>query len=459
MEQVQENKMGTAPVLRLIIAMSLPAMFSMLIQALYNIVDSYFVAQISESALTAVSLAFPIQTLMIAVGVGTGVGINSLVARRLGEKRQADADCAASHGLLLGVFNWILFALFGIFFTKMFFGAFTDIEEIITMGTQYTSIVTICSFGLMIEVNMEKTLQATGNMIYPMAFQLVGAVTNIILDPVFIFGFAFIPAMGVSGAAIATVIGQILAMLVSLFVIIFKDHAVNINFRRFKPDWRIIKEIYAVGFPGIIMQAIGSVMVVGMNAILFTFPQNAVTAVAFFGVYFKLQSFVFMPVFGLNNGMVPIVSYNYGARKSDRMVKTIKLGMIYATAMMIIGIILFQIVPEQLLTLFNASETMMGIGVPALRIISTHFIFAGICIISISVLQALSHGFLSLWISIARQLVVLLPAAYLLSLAGNVNLVWLAFPIAELASLTISLICLRHVYHKVIRPLGETETA
>ena len=224
---------------------------SMLIQALYNIVDSYFVAQISESALTAVSLAFPIQTLMIAVGVGTGVGINSLVARRLGEKRQADADCAASHGLLLGVFNWILFALFGIFFTKMFFGAFTDIEEIITMGTQYTSIVTICSFGLMIEVNMEKTLQATGNMIYPMAFQLVGAVTNIILDPVFIFGFAFIPAMGVSGAAIATVIGQILAMLVSLFVIIFKDHAVNINFRRFNLIGALLKKIYAVGFPGI----------------------------------------------------------------------------------------------------------------------------------------------------------------------------------------------------------------
>ena len=299
MEQVQENKMGTAPVLRLIIAMSLPAMFSMLIQALYNIVDSYFVAQISESALTAVSLAFPIQTLMIAVAWAPVWELTPWWPEDW-EKSARLTRTAPPARPAAGVFNWILFALFGIFFTKMFFGAFTDIEEIITMGTQYTSIVTICSFGLMIEVNMEKTLQATGNMIYPMAFQLVGAVTNIILDPVFIFGFAFIPAMGVAGAAIATVIGQILAMLVSLFVIIFKDHAVNINFRRFKPDWRIIKEIYAVGFPGIIMQAIGSVMVVGMNAILFTFPQNAVTAVAFFGVYFKLQSFVFMPVFGLN---------------------------------------------------------------------------------------------------------------------------------------------------------------
>ena len=455
MEQAQENKMGTAPVLRLIIAMSLPAMFSMLIQALYNIVDSYFVAQISESALTAVSLAFPIQTLMIAVGVGTGVGINSLVARRLGEKRQADADCAASHGLLLGVFNWILFALFGVFFTKVFFGAFTDIEEIITMGTQYTSIVTICSFGLMIEVNMEKALQATGNMIYPMAFQLVGAVTNIILDPVFIFGFAFIPAMGVSGAAIATVIGQILAMLISLFVIIFKDHAVNINFRRFKPDWRIIKEIYAVGFPGIIMQAIGSVMVVGMNAILFTFPQNAVTAVAFFGVYFKLQSFVFMPVFGLNQGLMPIMGYNFGARKKQRLNSATKYGCVIALVLMGAGMLVFWLMPDVLLSIFNASADMLKIGVPGLRIISLCFLPAALGIVGSTFFQAVGKGVNSLLVSLLRQLIVLLPAAFLLAKLGVVEWVWYAFPIAEIFSLLATIVLYLRVYKRQIQNLEQ----
>ena len=429
MEQVQENKMGTAPVLRLIIAMSLPAMFSMLIQALYNIVDSYFVAQISESALTAVSLAFPIQTLMIA--------------------------CAASHGLLLGVFNWILFALFGIFFTKMFFGAFTDIEEIITMGTQYTSIVTICSFGLMIEVNMEKTLQATGNMIYPMAFQLVGAVTNIILDPVFIFGFAFIPAMGVSGAAIATVIGQILAMLVSLFVIIFKDHAVNINFRRFKPDWRIIKEIYAVGFPGIIMQAIGSVMVVGMNAILFTFPQNAVTAVAFFGVYFKLQSFVFMPVFGLNQGLMPIMGYNFGARKKQRLNSATKYGCVIALVLMGAGMLVFWLMPDVLLSIFNASADMLKIGVPGLRIISLCFLPAALGIVGSTFFQAVGKGVNSLLVSLLRQLIVLLPAAFLLAKLGVVEWVWYAFPIAETFSLLATIVLYLRVYKRQIQNLEQ----
>lgn len=319
------------------------------------------------------------------------------------------------------------------------------------MGTQYTSIVTICSFGLMIEVNMEKTLQATGNMIYPMAFQLVGAVTNIILDPVFIFGFAFIPAMGVSGAAIATVIGQILAMLVSLFVIIFKDHAVNINFRRFKPDWRIIKEIYAVGFPGIIMQAIGSVMVVGMNAILFTFPQNAVTAVAFFGVYFKLQSFVFMPVFGLNQGLMPIMGYNFGARKKQRLNSATKYGCVIALVLMGAGMLVFWLMPDVLLSIFNASADMLKIGVPGLRIISLCFLPAALGIVGSTFFQAVGKGVNSLLVSLLRQLIVLLPAAFLLAKLGVVEWVWYAFPIAETFSLLATIVLYLRVYKRQIQ--------
>lgn len=451
MEIATENKMGTAPIFKLIMTMSLPAMFSMLVQAMYNIVDSYFVAQISEDALTAVSLIFPIQNLLIAVGVGTAVGINSLVARRLGEKNRGEANSAATHGIVLGFFNFILFFVLGLFFSRLFMQGFTQDESIIEMGTQYMSIVCMFSFGLLIEVNIEKTLQATGNMIYPMVFQLIGAVTNIILDPAFIFGFGPIPALGVAGAAIATVIGQILAMVVSLIVIFFKKHEVQITFRGFRLEWTTIKNIYAVGFPSILMQSIGSLMVMGMNAILIAFNN---TAVAFFGIYFKLQSFVFMPVFGLTQGLMPIMGYNYGARKKSRLLSTIKIGNIIAVIIMAIGVVLFWVFPEQFLQIFNADRAMIEMGVPALQIISLCFIPAALGITFSTVFQAVGTGLYSLIVSVLRQLVILLPAAYLLAKLG-LNAVWYSLPIAEVFSFVASILIFSHLYKKSIRPMSE----
>ncbi|WP_195985113.1 MATE family efflux transporter [Clostridium sp. D33t1_170424_F3] len=447
--KLRQNKMGTAPVFPLILSMSLPAMFSMLVQALYNVVDSYFVAKISENALTAVSLAFPIQNLLIAVGVGTAVGINSLISRRLGENRRADADSAATHGIVLGVFNWVLFAIFGLFCSRMFFAAFTGTQEVIEMGQQYMSIVCIFSFGIFVEVNIEKTLQATGNMIWPMIFQLIGAVTNIILDPIFIFGMFGMPKMGVAGAAIATVAGQILAMIVSIVVIFIKEHEVTIHFRGFHIDWGTIKNIYSVGFPAIIMQSIGSVMVMGMNAILIAFTE---TAVAFFGVYFKLQSFVFMPVFGLTQGIMPIIGFNYGARKKSRLMSTIRIGSIIALVIMGCGMLLFWAIPGQLLMIFNASQNMLEIGVPALRTISLCFMPAAMGILFSTVFQAVGRGVSSLIISVLRQLVVLLPAAFLLSQIG-LRPIWYAFPIAEIASLIASIFLFVRLYRNTLKTL------
>ncbi|WP_050697776.1 MATE family efflux transporter [Anaeromassilibacillus senegalensis] len=447
--KLRQNKMGTAPVFPLILSMSLPAMFSMLVQALYNVVDSYFVAKISENALTAVSLAFPIQNLLIAVGVGTAVGINSLISRRLGENRRADADSAATHGIVLGVFNWVLFAIFGLFCSRLFFTAFTGTQEVIEMGQQYMSIVCIFSFGIFVEVNIEKTLQATGNMIWPMVFQLIGAVTNIILDPIFIFGMFGMPKMGVAGAAIATVAGQILAMVVSIVVIFIKEHEVTIHFRGFHMDWSTVKNIYSVGFPAIIMQSIGSVMVMGMNAILIAFTE---TAVAFFGVYFKLQSFVFMPVFGLTQGIMPIIGFNYGARKKSRLMSTIRIGSIIALVIMGCGMLLFWAVPGQLLMIFNASQNMLEIGVPALRTISLCFMPAAMGILFSTVFQAVGRGVSSLIISVLRQLVVLLPAAFLLSQIG-LRPIWYAFPIAEIASLLASIFLFTRLYRNTLKTL------
>lgn len=447
--KLPQNKMGTAPVFPLILSMSLPAMFSMLVQALYNVVDSYFVAKISENALTAVSLAFPIQNLLIAVGVGTAVGINSLISRRLGENRRADADSAATHGIVLGVFNWVLFAIFGLFCSRLFFAAFTGTQEVIEMGQQYMSIVCIFSFGIFVEVNIEKTLQATGNMIWPMIFQLIGAVTNIILDPIFIFGMFGMPKMGVAGAAIATVAGQILAMVVSIVVIFIKEHEVTIRFRGFHMDWSTVKNIYSVGFPAIIMQSIGSVMVMGMNAILIAFTE---TAVAFFGVYFKLQSFVFMPVFGLTQGIMPIIGFNYGARKKSRLMSTIRIGSIIALVIMGCGMLLFWAVPGQLLMIFNASQNMLEIGVPALRTIGLCFMPAAMGILFSTVFQAVGRGVSSLIISVLRQLVVLLPAAFLLSQIG-LRPIWYAFPIAEIASLLASIFLFIKLYRNTLKTL------
>lgn len=444
-----ENKMGTAPILPLIISMSVPTIFSMLVQAMYNVVDSYFVAQISENALTAVSLVFPIQTMLISFAVGTGVGINSLVARRLGEKQQGEADSAATHGILLGILNWVIFALFGLFFSRMFIQSFTSVPEILEGGVQYLSIVCIFSFGVFIEVNIEKTLQATGNMIWPMIFQLIGAVVNIILDPIFIFGLLGVPKMGVAGAAIATVIGQILAMIVSVIVIFVKNHEVRLNFHHFRINWMTIRNIYAVGFPSIIMQSVGSVMIMGLNAILISFTE---TAVALLGVYYKLQSFVFMPVFGLTQGIMPIMGYNYGARKKQRLNSTVKIGSYIALAIMAVGTLLFWVIPAQLLGIFNASTEMLRIGVPALQIISLCFIPAALGIVFSTVFQAVGKGTYSLFISLLRQMVIILPAAYLLSKI-DLLAVWYAFPLAEAFSLAASVVIYVRLYNKTIKPI------
>ncbi|MBC8571068.1 MATE family efflux transporter [Oscillospiraceae bacterium NSJ-54] len=443
--------MGTQPMLGLIIKMSLPAMFSMLIQSLYNVVDSIFVAQVGENALTAVSLAFPIQMLMIAMGVGTGVGLNSLISRRLGEKKIEDANDAANHGAILGVATWILFALIGILFTKPFFHAFTQDPTIFQMGCDYTYVVTIFSFGVFVEINNERTLQATGNMIYPMIFQLLGAVTNIILDPIFIFGWLGLPAMGVKGAAIATVLGQIIAMAYSTYILQCKDHAVKVGFKHFKFKPRIVADIYKVGFPSIIMQAIGSVLIVFLNGILATFSS---TAVAVLGVYYKLQSFVFMPVFGLNNGIMPIMGYNYGARNRKRLMDATRIGLIIAVAIMAVGTVIFMALPRQLLGFFNPSPQLLEIGIPALRIISLCFIFAALGIVFSTFFQAIGNGFISLLISLLRQLVLILPAAYLLAkIVGTVVAVWWAFPIAEAFSFLASLGLFLYVYRKRIKDL------
>jgi putative MATE family efflux protein len=449
MEQIKQNKMGIAPIPKLIVLMSLPAMFSMLVQALYNIIDSMFVAQLGESALTSVSLAFPVQTLMIAVAVGTGIGINSLVSRRLGERRREEASRAATHGLLLAIFSSLVFALLGLTLTQTFFQAFTDNQTVLQMGCDYTYVVTIFSFGMMIEIGLEKTLQATGNMIYPMLFQLSGAVINIILDPIFIFGKFGVPALGVRGAAVATVIGQIASMVFAVVVIIVKKHEVHISFRNFKFKWRTVKEIYAVGFPSIIMQSIMAFLVTMLNTILISFSEAAVSVL---GVYYKLQSFVFMPVFGLTHGVLPIIGYNYGAGNKKRLLSALRLGTLIAACIMTVGTVLFLAIPDKLLMIFNASPQMLEIGVPALRIISICFIPAAVDILFSTFFQGVGMGFKSLIVSIMRQLVVILPAAYLLSKIG-LGYTWYAFPIAEVVSLVLGGIFFWTTYRSKIRNL------
>lgn len=451
-QKPQENKMGVMPVNQLLISMSLPMMISMLVQALYNIVDSIFVSRIDENALTAVSLAFPIQSLMIAVGAGTGVGVNALLSKSLGEKDFEKANKTAVNGVFLAGMSFLVFLLIGILAVKPFYRSQTNEAQILAYGNQYLTIVCCCSFGLYAQFIFERLLQSTGKTVYTMITQGLGAVINIILDPIFIFGYFGVPRMGVAGAAIATVIGQILAGTVGFVVNQKKNKEISLDFKGFRPDKKIIRQIYQVGVPSIIMQSIGSVMTYGMNRILMTFTS---TAAAVFGVYFKLQSFVFMPVFGLNNGMVPIVAFNYGAGNRDRVIKTMKYSIAYAVALMMIGFAVFQVFPAQLFSLFDASETMLSIGVPALRIISISFLFAGFCIVSGSVFQALGNGVYSMVVSIARQLVVLLPVAYLLSLTGNVNYVWWAFPIAELMSLSMTVYFLIRIYHGVIKHVGE----
>lgn len=448
---LKENKMGTMTVNKLLVSMSLPMIISMLVQALYNVIDSMFVAQISENALTAVSLAFPLQSLMIAVGVGTGVGVNAVLSRTLGQKDYENANKVASNGIILSFISYITFALIGAFLTKAFFMAQTNNAEIISYGSQYIYICTILSIGLFGQMIFEKLLQSTGKTFYTMITQGTGAVINIILDPIFIFGLFGVPKMGVAGAAVATVTGQIIAMLLAIYFNLRKNHEIKLNIKTFKPDLKIIKRIYAVGIPSIVMQSIGSVMTFGLNKILISFTP---TAAAVFGVYFKLQSFVFMPVFGLNNGMVPIVAYNYGAKNEERVIKVIKLSVFYAVCIMLIGFLVFQIFPKELLNLFNASQDMLSIGVPALRIISINFIFAGFCVIASSVFQALENGVLSLIVSVVRQLVTILPLAFLFGQAFGINAIWFAFPVSEIVSVILCTTFMKKVYNKTIKPIN-----
>ncbi len=449
-EAPAENKMGVMPVNRLLFSMSLPMILSMLVQALYNIVDSIFVDQIGETALAAVSLAFPVQNLIIAVSVGTGVGVNALLSRSLGEKNQETANLAAVNGIFVFFLSYLLFAVFGLFFARMYFTVQTSNPEIIEQGTIYLSICSIFSFGIFLEIALERIMQSTGRTIYNMITQGLGAIINIILDPILIFGLFGFPRMGIMGAAVATVIGQIIAMLLLLYFNIRKNSDVNLNMRRFRPDTAIIAEIYRVGLPSIIMQSISSVMTFGVNKILLLFSE---TAVSVFGIYFKLQSFIFMPVFGLNNAMVPIVAYNYGAARKDRIMKTIRSSVTAAVVIMLAGLAIFQIFPEQLLYLFDASEHMMGIGVPALRIISLSFLFAGYCIVIGSVFQALGNGVYSLITSAARQLVCILPAAWLFASVFGLHAVWYAFPLAEIISVVLTTILFRRIYQKKIQLL------
>lgn len=442
--------MGTMPVNKLLISMSLPIMISMLVQALYNIVDSIFVAQLSENALTAVSLAFPMQSLMIAAATGIGVGINALLSRSLGEKAFDRANRAAINGIFVELAACVIFMILGLTITQTFYEVQVGKGEITDLGVEYLSIVTVFSLGIFMQIACERLLQATGKTVYTMYTQGLGAIINIIFDPILIFGLCGAPKMGIAGAAAATVLGQFVAAILALILNIKKNLEIHITLKGFRPDGHIIRTILAVGIPSMIMQAIGSVMVFCFNKILNGFSS---TAVAVFGVYFKLNSFVFMPVFGLNNGMVPIIAYNYGAHSRERMTKTIKYSVCYAVAIMIIGLAVIQIFPDKLLELFNASETMMSMGITALRIISLSFCFAGVCIVFSSVFQALGKGVISMLVSFVRQLVILLPAAYLLSLLGDVNLVWWSFIIAEVITVVFSSFMYMRVYNKIIKPL------
>lgn len=432
---------------KLLLNMSLPMMVSMLVQAMYNIVDSIFVAKISEDALTAVSLAFPLQSLMIAVGAGTGVGVNALISRGLGEKKRDRVDAVAANGIFIYVLSYLVIAVLGFTVVRPFYSMQVGAgqENIMELGVTYLSIAMIFSFGLFGQFVFERILQATGRTVFTMISQMTGAIINIIMDPILIFGLLGFPKLGIAGAAIATVMGQIIAAIIACVYNLKKNTDVTISFKGFRPNGEIIKDIYIIGIPSIVMQSIGSVMTTGMNLILMGISS---TAAAVFGVYFKLQSFFFMPVFGLNNGLIPILSYNYGARNKKRMMNTLKYGYLIAFLFMLVGFVVFMLIPDKLLLLFDASETMLAIGVPALRKIAVHFLIAWFCIVSGTLFQAVGNAVYSMYVSVARQLVVLLPVAYVLAKIGGLSLIWWCFPIAEAMSLLISVVCLKLVMKK-----------
>ncbi|MCQ2470452.1 MAG: MATE family efflux transporter [Clostridia bacterium] len=448
--------MGYMPVAKLVTTMSLPMIISMLVQALYNVVDSMFVSRVSENALTAVSLAFPAQNLMIAVATGTAVGVNALLSKSLGEKNFKRANSVAENGILLAFVGFVIFLIFGLFGTGAFIRSQTDVKEIIDYGSEYLTVCCCFSFGIFGQIVFERLMQATGRTFYTLITQGVGAIVNIILDPIFIFGYFGFPRMEAKGAAVATVTGQVVAFILAVILNKFKNPDVNLNLKKFRPDFKIIGRIYAIGIPSIIMVAIGSLMTYSLNRILISFTE---TAAAVFGVYFKLQSFVFMPIFGLNNGVIPIVAYNYGAKKRDRVLKAIKVALIFAVSFMMIGFALMQLIPRELLSIFNASDEMMKIGITALRTISFSFIAAGFSIVMSSTFQAFGKGVYSMLISIARQIVVLIPAAYLLAKTGVLANIWWAFPIAEVMSVTVATVLFIILYKNVIRniPLNGEE--
>lgn len=456
MELTKENKMGTMKIPKLLFSISVPIIISMLVQALYNIVDSIFVAKFDNIAGTgALTLAFPIQMLMIAVATGFGIGMNALLSRSLGEKNKEKVDLVAGQGILLTIGGFLLFFIFGLFLTKSFVGLSESEGTLLyEYSVDYITICTVASLGIFVQVTMERLLQATGKSIYSMITQLSGAVTNLILDPILIFGYLGAPAMGVRGAALATVIGQFVSAIVGIVLNITLNHEISLKIKNFIPDLKVLIEMLIIAIPAVVMQAIGSVMTFTMNNILLKFSNEALNV---FGIYFKLQSFIFMPVFGLNNGMVPIIAYNYGARKPSRVYATMKLSAIAAVAYMLVGFAAFQILPEALLGLFNASAEMLSIGVTALRIISISFMMAGFSIVSISTCQALGKSIYSLVVSVIRQIVVLIPSAYLLSLFGNVDLVWWSFPIAEVVGVTSCIIFVKIVLKQSFSGVVEAE--
>ncbi|SHH33789.1 MATE family efflux transporter [Clostridium grantii] len=445
-------KLGNMDVKKLIIKMSLPAMLSMIVQALYNVVDSIFVARISEQALTALSIAFPIQIIIISIFVGLGVGVNSFISRKLGEGNKNDASNAAEHGFAIGIALWSIIAICATFLPKMFFSMFTDDAVVIKYAVQYTTIIMVFSFGSIISEVCMNILRATGDMISSMKIQLLGAITNIILDPILIFGLLFFPKLGVSGAAIATVIGQMSAMIYALKLVLKNKNGLELNLKKFHYSNKITGEIFKVGIPAIVMQMLGSIMVSGLNLILAGFSG---TAIAVFGAYFKLQSFVYMPVFGLVQGIMPIVGYNYGAKNKQRLLDAIKYGSIYASTIMLVGTIIFMSMPKQLLMLFSSTPQMEAIGIDCLRIISIGFVFSGTAIVLSTAFQALGDAQASLITSFTRQIIILLPAAYILSKLVGVTGVWMAFPISEIVCLAISGYLAIKIYKEKIQDLDD----
>lgn len=444
-----ENKMGTMPEGRLIVTMSFPIMLSMLVQALYNIVDSAFVARISEDALTAVSLAFPVQLLMIAVATGTGVGVNALLSRRLGQKKQEEANAVAANGVFLSVCFWLVFAVLGLLFGRSFIALFTDVPAVIEMGTSYVTVVTVASCGVFLLFVAERLMQATGNTVYHMVTQLIGAVLNCILDPILIFGLFGCPALGTTGAALATVLSQIIAMGIGFFINVRFNHDVRLHLRGFRPNGGILGEIVRIGLPAAVQQSLLSVLTVGLNRILMPFSQ---TAVSFYGVYYKLQNFLFMPVYGLNNALIPMIGYNYGAKNRRRIERITRYALLLAVGIMAAGTILFELIPVPLLRLFDASSAMLAIGVPAIRIISVSFCFAGASVILSGCMQGLGCGSESLWVALLRQLIIILPAAVLLSRI-SLTAIWFAFLLAEAIGFAAALLLHRHVTRRLLQPL------